>query len=157
MSIYYIQGDATQPQGNDKKLIVHICNDMGGWGKGFVLALSKRWKMPETEYRAWSKAVNGTLPLGEVQFVEVEADITVANVIGQVGIYTDKNGNPPIRYQAVSDGLKKVAEYCLKNKASVHAPRFGAGLAGGKWEIIERIINEELIQKGISVTIYDFV
>jgi hypothetical protein len=30
-----------------KKLICHICNDLGGWGKGFVLALSRRWEGPE--------------------------------------------------------------------------------------------------------------
>ncbi|MEV6001124.1 Appr-1-p processing protein, partial [Streptomyces griseomycini] len=25
------------------KVIAHVCNDIGGWGKGFVLAVSRRW------------------------------------------------------------------------------------------------------------------
>jgi hypothetical protein len=47
----YVIGDATSPQGTGNKIIVHICNDIGGWGLGFVLALSKRWKAPEIQYR----------------------------------------------------------------------------------------------------------
>jgi len=34
MDIKYIKGDATNPAGEGNKLIVHICNDIGGWGKG---------------------------------------------------------------------------------------------------------------------------
>ena len=45
--INYIKGDATNPQISGNKIIVHICNDIGGWGKGFVLAISNKWKEPE--------------------------------------------------------------------------------------------------------------
>lgn len=34
--ITYLKGDATAPQAKGVKLIVHVCNDLGGWGKGFV-------------------------------------------------------------------------------------------------------------------------
>jgi len=33
MDIKYIKGNATNPAGEGNKLIVHICNDTGGWGK----------------------------------------------------------------------------------------------------------------------------
>jgi O-acetyl-ADP-ribose deacetylase (regulator of RNase III) len=45
--ISYLQGDATSPQAKGNKIIAHICNDLGRWGKGFVLAISKRWPEPE--------------------------------------------------------------------------------------------------------------
>lgn len=51
--INYIKGDATNPVGDEPKIIVHVCNDIGGWGKGFVMALSNKWKEPETQYRNW--------------------------------------------------------------------------------------------------------
>ena len=51
MEIKYIKGDATRPIGDGSKLILHICNDVGAWGSGFVVALSKRWKEPEQKYR----------------------------------------------------------------------------------------------------------
>ncbi len=56
-AIEYVSGDATRPVGDGCKVIVHICNDRGGWGKGFVLALSKRWKQPEAAYRNWYSGV----------------------------------------------------------------------------------------------------
>ena len=54
-AITYIKGDATCPQAKGTKLIVHICNDLGGWGKGFVVAISKRWPKPEEAYREWHR------------------------------------------------------------------------------------------------------
>lgn len=154
MTIHYLQGDATQLQGTGFKIITHICNDIGGWGKGFVMALSKRWKAPEQQYRQWYES-GQNFQLGEVQFVKVEPDLVVANIIGQHKV-SATNGVPPIRYEAVRAGLQKVAAYALDHTASVHMPRMGAGLAGGKWEEIEQIVEEELSQKGISVSVYDF-
>ncbi|MES2732699.1 MAG: Appr-1-p processing protein [Bacteroidota bacterium] len=153
MKTNYVTGDATQPQGNGLKVITHICNDIGGWGRGFVLALSKRWKQPEKEYRQWYES-GQNFQLGEVQFVQVEADVVIANIIGQHKV-SATNGVPPIRYEAVRKGLQKVSQYALDHQASVHMPRMGAGLAGGQWEEIEKIVEEELTQKGIVVTVYD--
>jgi len=154
MNIHYQKGDATQPVAEGFKIITHICNDIGGWGRGFVLALSKRWKAPEQQYRKWYESKEN-FQLGEVQFVQVEADLVVANIIGQHKV-SPTNGIPPIRYEAVQEGLQKVAQYARMHQASVHMPRMGAGLAGGKWEEIEKIVEEELVQKGIAVTVYNF-
>jgi len=35
-------------------------------------------------------------------------------------------------------------------------PKMGAGLAGGSWPVIERIVVEELVGKGIHVTVCSF-
>jgi len=40
-SIKYVVGDATAPKMDGAKIICHVCNNIAGWGKGFVLALSK--------------------------------------------------------------------------------------------------------------------
>lgn len=154
--IHYTTGDATAPIGSGPKVIVHICNDIGGWGKGFVLAISKRWKQPEAEYRRWHKE-GGEQPfaLGEVQFVEVDAGLWVANLVGQHRI-AKHNGQPPIRYDAVEQGLAQVAHFAKTQNASVHMPRIGCGLAGGKWDEIEPIIERTLASVGIAVTVYDF-
>ncbi len=153
--ISYIKGDATQPAANGNKIIVHICNDVGGWGKGFVMAISKRWKEPEKEYRKWYESGNN-FKLGEVQFVKVEVDIWMANIIGQHKINNDEDGNPPIRYEAVASGLDKVGDFALEISASVHMPRIGCGLAGGTWDKIEPLIALKISDKNIGVTVYDF-
>ncbi len=94
--------------------------------------------------------------LGEVQFVQVESDLWIANLIGQFKIHKDKEGNPPIRYDAVLSGLEKITEFAIKNDATIHMPRIGCGLSGGTWDKIESLINMTLIKNGLSVTVYDF-
>jgi len=156
MNITYLIGDATSPTSTGNKIIVHICNDIGAWGKGFVMALSKKWKAPEKEYKTWAKS-GVQFQLGEVQFVQVEPDIWVANMIAQRDIKTkSKRDLPPIRYEAVQQALSKVNTFAKQREASIHMPRIGCGLAGGTWDKIEPIINNELATRGIAVTVYDF-
>jgi len=153
--IQYLIGDATRPEAAGNKIIVHICNDVGGWGAGFVLALSKRWPDPEREYRWWFRDNPACdFELGAVQLVQVEADVYVANLIGQRDIRS-VGGRPPIRYEAVRSGLTRLREQALSLSASVHMPRIGCGLAGGRWEEIEVIVREELSQYDIAVKVYD--
>lgn len=154
--INYLKGDATSPQVKGNKIIAHICNDLGGWGKGFVLAISKRWKTPEIEYRKWHRERNkNDFGLGAIQVVKVENYIWVANMIGQRGTKTGSKG-VPIRYEAVEECLTKLADVAREIGASVNMPRIGCGLAGGKWERIEPIIKKTLCENNIEVFIYDF-
>ena len=155
-NIAYIKGDATCPQAKGVKIICHVCNDLGGWGKGFVLAISKRWEEPEAAYRLWSAAGRaGGFELGAVQFVPVEPYIWIANMIGQRGIKRGSSG-PPIRYEAVAMCLRQVAVKAKELGASVHMPRIGCGLAGGEWSKIEPLLVLHLLAEEIAVTVYDF-
>lgn len=153
--IIYTKGDATNPISDGNKLIVHICNDIGKWGKGFVMAISKRWPNPEKSYKQWYKSQKD-FELGNIQAVQVENDTWVINMIGQHKINKDENGNAPIRYNAVAAALDKVKEFAMKHNASVHMPRIGCGLAGGKWENIEPLIINTFVQNNIQVNVYDF-
>ncbi|GAA4278662.1 macro domain-containing protein [Aquimarina mytili] len=154
--IHYIKGDATVPQAKGTKIIVHVCNNIGGWGKGFVLAISKRWPEPEKSYREWhSNRAKNDFQLGAIQLIQVSAYIHIGNMIAQQGIKTRSNG-VPIRYEAVKTCLEKIAIEAKKLDASIHMPRIGCGLAGGKWDRIEPIIKETLIEKDVDVFVYDF-
>jgi O-acetyl-ADP-ribose deacetylase (regulator of RNase III) len=154
-AITYVRGDATAPQGKGVKLIVHVCNDLGGWGKGFVLAISRRWPEPEAAYRRWHRERAGNdFGLGAVQFVQVADRVWVANMVGQRGIRTGSKG-VPVRYEAIDAGLAAVAGKAVELGASVHMPRIGCGLAGGRWERVAPLIEEQLVRRGIAVTVYD--
>ena len=152
--IHYLKADATVPQAEGNIVIAHICNDIGAWGKGFVLALSKRWKYPEKQYKQWYKE-GENFALGEVQFVSVEEKIWVANLIGQHNIYNDENDNPTIRYEAVKKGLRIIADFAYEINAKVQMPRIGCGLAGGSWDRIEKLIRQTLLKKNIEVFVCD--
>lgn len=164
--INYITGNALEPVGEGKKIIVHVCNDIGGWGSGFVVAISKRWKVPEYAYRYWyqenknpdNKDFFETFHLGMVQPVLVEPYISVVNMIAQHNTISSEPGSTPIKYDALTTCLEKVTQYIAEDltdeESSVHMPRIGCGLAGGKWEEIEKIVRETLVYKGIPTYVY---
>ena len=153
MAIIYSVGDATQPKAVGNKIIVHVCNDRGAWGKGFVLAISRRWPQPAEAYKRWFTGGEG-FALGAVHFVPVESDLWIANIVGQHGL-TAKKGVPPIRYDALRSGLESVVAKAKELNASVHMPRIGCGLAGGEWSVVEASIDATLTQEGVEVTVYD--
>lgn len=150
-----IKGDATSPQAKGRKVIAHICNDLGGWGKGFVVAISRRWPDPERDYRQWHRGrASNDFALGVTRLVQAAPDVWVANMVGQRGIKTGSAG-PPIRYDAVEQCLASLADQAQELGASVHMPRIGCGLAGGTWKRIEPIILRTLCARDIAVTVYD--
>lgn len=86
------------------------------------------------------------MKLGQVVFVPVAEGVQVTNMIGQHGIKAKDDGTPPIRYGALEECLITVAQWARDwNHASVHMPRIGCGLAGGKWSEIEPIILRRLV------------
>jgi O-acetyl-ADP-ribose deacetylase (regulator of RNase III) len=148
--ITYLNGDATCPQANGPKIIAHICNDKGKWGRGFVLALSKRWLGPEQQYRRWFHS-SARLTLGDIQLVQVAPDIWVANMVAQSGLASGSNPHP-LQYDALAQCLEKLAVEVEARQASVHMPRIGTGLGGGNWTSVERLILKAL---SCSVVVYD--
>jgi O-acetyl-ADP-ribose deacetylase (regulator of RNase III) len=152
MTLQFALGDATAPVGAGTKVIAHVCNDRGGWGKGFVLAVSGRWREPEQDYRDWSRTAD--FRLGATRLVQVESDVWVANMVAQHGYRA--TANPiPLRYEALAECLANLAVDADRLAASVHMPRIGCGLAGGSWERIAAMIEHTLVDAGISTTVYD--
>jgi O-acetyl-ADP-ribose deacetylase (regulator of RNase III) len=166
--IRFAKGDATAPIGDDPKIIAHCCNDLGRWGAGFVLALSKKWPQTRELYLSWYRGnplllteevpgveVTGRMGLGESKLIKVAPDLWIANIIGQHGIGVGSGGRPPVRYDALKKGLQATSRWATIHKASVHMPRIGAGLAGGSWQTIEVFVKNEIVNRGIEVTVYD--
>lgn len=150
----FVKGDATIPQGSNNRYIIQIVNNEGKYGAGFSGALSRRWPKVESEYRQWWREKFGKLQLGDIQIVQVLSDLVVINMVAQNGIVS-KDNPKPINYKALQACLAKAGIEISKFNASVHMPRIGCGLAGGTWEEVEKLIEQELLKRGISVTVYD--
>jgi O-acetyl-ADP-ribose deacetylase (regulator of RNase III) len=163
--ITYTEGDATLPQGDGRKIIAHVCNNAGAWGAGFVMALSARDRGPERAYRAWELGSldyaiglrqSNRFRLGEIQICSFDREnqplVWVCNMIAQED--TSWAGiRPPIRYGALAQCLALLRNQAKFGIASVHMPRIGCGLAGGTWDVVERLINKHL--HDVPVTVYD--
>lgn len=157
----YVTGDATQPI-THPAIVAHVCNDAGRWGRGFVLALSRRWPSAERAYRNWwtdraALVRDQPFALGRTQFVPVDPanSVLVANMVAQRGVDRDASGTPPIRYGALRACLNDVAAVAAEMGASVHMPRIGCGLAGGRWDMVDRILRVTLGRANVLTVVYD--
>lgn len=151
-----VRGDATTPRhGIEPAILAHITNDRGAWGRGFVLAVSSRWPHIRTAYQSWYRnGQDAGFALGAVQLVQATESVWIANMVAQHGLRPTA-GVSPIRYDALELCLTRLAEHASRLNASVHMPRIGTGLAGGRWEQIEPRIRRALCERGIPVTVYD--
>jgi O-acetyl-ADP-ribose deacetylase (regulator of RNase III) len=145
--ISYVRGDATRPiESPGPRCVVHVCNDVGGWGAGFVLAVSARWAAPEAVYRAEERRT-----LGSVQLVEVEPRLYVANLIAQNGFPSRRN-DCALDFAALGQCLRTLAEITSRDW-SYHMPRIGCGIAGGRWAQVEPVVAAILGDR--PVVVYD--
>lgn len=158
--ITYVVGDATNPAGDGPRVIAHVANDAGKWGAGFSGAISKRWRQPEKDYRAWFRESRRepdaawAFGLGRNWTTRLDGGLYVTSMVAQHGIRSATNPKP-IRYEALAECLSLLAIFARWHRALVHMPRIGCGLAGGTWDRMEPLIIEHLCERGVPVTVYD--
>ena len=178
-------GDATKPVLVQKTaeiaILCHIVNSVGLWGSGMVVAISRAFgESPANAYKAWHKfgewtpslekqfpafliSADKKFELGKTQFVDlslsgitVNPKIIIASMVAQEGIGF-QNG-PPIRYEALKTCMENVGVLAgvMPRQVEIHTCKFGSERAGGNFKIIETMIQDIWVSRGLTVVIYDF-
>jgi hypothetical protein len=142
LELHYLIGNALEPV-KRPAVIPHICNDIGCWGSGFVVAISRKYLEPERQYRKWGVSLADKYPLGDIQTIQVEEDLWICNMIAQHDTRMI-DGIPPLRLEALKWCLESVNDVAIIRGATIHAPRIGAVRSGGKWGDIEKVIKSTL-------------
>lgn len=148
---HIIKGDLFQSFkkfGNSEaiKNIIHVVNDKNVMGAGFVIPLAKHFPRAKSSYHKWMSSE--PIPkLGDVDKVDVGDNICIWNMLAQHNTISEIN-TKPLRYVALTKCLITINRSFVADKRNfniineIHCPMFGAGLAGGKWELIREIIDE---------------
>lgn len=145
--IHYVKGDATDPKTPGTKILAHVCNDLGLWGKGFVMSVSARYPQCKDDYLSWPYGYNQ----GEVIFTKISEEFYIAHMIAQRGIKSYVNPIP-LLYTSLKRCLLRVANFAKgMKKPSIHMPYIGCGLAGGSWEFVEPIVDEACMSLPVYV------
>src|SRR5262245_13808666 len=136
----YVTGDATRPQTDGPAIIVHVCNDIGGWAR------ASSWRSPGDGPNPSCTTGTGTpivrtttSPLALSRSSRSRSNSGSPTSSGSEGYAVPKRV-PPVRYDAIEAGLAIVTDHAAVLDASVHMPRIGCGLAGGQWERIEPLL-----------------
>lgn len=135
MKIIYKQGDLLQC---DEKIIIHGCNAQGVMASGVAKVIRAKYPSAYDAYRA------GNLGLGIVTYAAQEDGKVILNAITQE-FYGRQVGKQYVSYKAVYLCMQRINSFysCEESPVYIAMPKIGAGLGGGNWEIISKIIEEE--------------
>ena len=135
--IRYVKGDLFQTKA---QIIAHGCNCRGGFGSGIAGIIARDY--PSVRAAFLQKFNTSGWTLGEIQAVK-EKDKTFINCATQLEFGGGARfGKVYVDYDAVKQCMEKVLDYKKTHGGQVAIPKIGAGLAGGDWEKIEKIIND---------------
>ena len=120
-------------------VIIHGCNCFRTMGAGIAAQIRQQYPQAYAVDCQTEKGDRNKLGTLSVTASTEDNPFFIVNMYTQYGFNpTDK----PCDYQAIRKGFKTVNR--LFNGLRIGYPMIGAGLAGGDWEIISEIINQEL-------------
>ena len=126
--------------------IVHGCNAQGVMGSGVALGVKQTWPHVYETYRRVYET-NGLI-LGNTYPVHATPNLIMWNAVTQ-NLYG--TGNRLTNYEAVATCFEQVNTYLNNNNLNVpdivkevHIPLIGSARGGGKWRVIEAIIEETM-------------
>jgi len=146
--IKYIEGDLLKLSDNFD-VIGHCANCFCVMGAG--IAPQIKHKFPEAYAVDCATTSGDQNKLGTITYTE-NTTPTVVNLYGQFDYKGRQFGRMDLDYSALRSALAAMKAKFSGKKFGL--PMVGAGLAGGDWEIIERIIQEELNGEDVTVVKY---
>jgi len=145
-------------------VVPHVVNDKGAWGAGFVVPLGKKFPYVKESYLKWANSETcDSFALGNIQEVHQlsgASDVIFVNMLAQTLVRSEidfSRGERPLFYNHLVSCMEKVAELALDHDAAIYCPKFGSGLAGGRWDFIQELIKDCWCRTGIDTTYFVFV
>ncbi|MBU1566557.1 MAG: macro domain-containing protein [Proteobacteria bacterium] len=131
-------------------VIVHGCNCFCSMGGGIARAIQE--KFPEA-YSADLATIKGDQKkLGSFSFATINRNGREVTIVNGYTQFQYHGANVLVDYDAVRKLFANIKrEFSGKR---IGYPKIGAGLAGGDWQIIASIIDEELTGEDHSVVLY---
>ena len=149
MKIRYEQGDFVEGW---PAWLLHGCNAQGVMGSGAAKAIRSKYPSAYDVYRLQYN--KGVQQLGTVTLATQPDGRIVFNGITQQ--YYGRDKKVYVSYNALREVVQAVDWYAKEHgegKIYVGMPKIGAGLGGGDWEIISKIIEEE--SKHFTAVVYE--
>ena len=148
-----VKGDLIElAKAGDFDVIVHGCNCYCKMGSGVARAIRDAFPDAYKIDRLTKKGDKGKL--GTITSArcwvtdDIEDVVTVVNAYTQYSYGTNKRH---VDYDAVRSCFKEIKHYFAGWR--IGFPAIGAGLGGGDWEIISKIISEELEDEDYTLVV----
>lgn len=150
-----VKGDLLKMAREGKfNVIVHGCNCFCRMGAGIAKQIADQF--PEAYEIDKNTTAGDKAKLGkftELTVMRHEISFHIVNAYTQYRFDGRKKGEMDVDYDAIRGVMRKINTRFSGLK--VGYPLIGAGLAGGDWNIISKIIDEELVDVDHTLVEYD--
>ncbi len=156
-----VEGDLiAQALQGEFDVIAHGCNCLSTMSAGIAVAMAETFgcDMYPMEQEGPNMNKLGCAEFGEV---EVEGDnmLYVFNLYTQHYFKSKTKGQVLLDYEALTLCLRKMNDGCKTDhdtpKLHIGLPLIGCGLAGGDWERVKKIIQQELVDCTVTIVKYN--
>jgi len=166
MGIKLIKGNIIDALANtDIDIFAHGVNCRGGFGSGLAGEIARRLPKVRNEYIAKHKSKH-PWTLGATQTVQIQTNNIIngdpysqtsyiMNCATQRDYGRDPQSQPNgmyCHYEAIDVCMREYHEFCKGHELIPGLPYIGCGLAGGDWNIVQRIIEE--IFNDMTICVY---
>lgn len=132
--------------------IAHGCNAQGVMGSGVAKAVREKWPKAYDDYKLFLPTYikkDTSEALGNIMFSYQPDGKVIINCITQN--YYGRDGMKYVSYDAIDECFLRLSRQLKEPGISI--PKIGAGLGGGRWEVIEEIIKHRM--KNFTVTVWE--
>lgn len=142
---------------SDCDIICHQVNCRGVMGAGLAKQIAERYPLVLNVYR--NRYNKGLARLGELDFVLATPKQIVCNMYAQDRYGRDRQYTD---YEAFKDCLDGIVDFIRISEAKYNFKvnkigfpyNIGCGLAGGDWNIVQKLIKDRFANENVAVEIY---
>ena len=146
-----VKGDLIQLALKDSfDVIIHGCNCFHTMGAGIAKFIKKEF--PEAYTEDVLTVYGDKKKLGYVSIAHIEREGASFSVVNGYTQF-DFKGKMNVDYEAIRNVFRTVKN-SFREDVRIGYPLIGCGLAGGDWDIVSKIIEEEL--NGLDHTLVEF-
>lgn len=126
-----------------KGIIIHGVNCQGAMGSGIALQIRQKYPQVYNDYCDFVLNPKNQNLLGKIVISIIKDDFFIVSAFTQEFYGRDKN-RVYVDYNAIKTVFNQINKLAKETKLPVLFPMIGAGLANGDWNLITRIIENEL-------------
>lgn len=154
----YKVGDLIEAaKSGEVNIIAHGANCFCTMGSGIAPLIKRAFPAAYDADQSTIKGATaklGTYTVGR----DADSSVVVYNLYSQHGFWGRNKGQRDLNYNALYDALdtmsKDISLVCDLEEVRVGLPKIGSGLAGGSWHVIQAMIEDTFVKRGITTTIY---
>lgn len=139
-------------------IIIHGCNCFNVMGAGIAKQIAFTFPQAleadkKTNFGSMDKL--GTFSRATFKVNDEGAVLTVLNAYTQFGTWKKGENQPPVDYKAVEDCFYEIQKQFGYQHLRFGIPKIGAGLAGGDWARIEKIIERYMSEEDLTLVVLE--